>query len=243
MTSRFIAVVACGLGLAVACGSNDEDKLPPAPDTAGSPADAGAPASGAGTGTTPGGSVGSGGGGAPGGAGGAVSLAGGGAAGDGGGAGQPGQAGAPSGPGEPGASACGAHKYDTGEGCDDCPALPTPPVAMTLGCDNVSRAYNENDEYLELSLAEVSLHEPLGGTLSLSWLDLVGETPPGTAEVTWTYTPSTGQFRILLPLEARYADTWTLSGWTFTDACGFGFSAPSLEIYYDNQAYECGEPT
>ncbi|RYZ09672.1 MAG: hypothetical protein EOO73_01965 [Myxococcales bacterium] len=237
MTSRFIALFACGLGLAVACGADDDKTPPPLEEAGGAPADAGAPAaSGAGSSGAPGGEGGIGGtadtGGEP-------SVA-------GGAAGAPSSAGASGGGGapiEPGASACGTKKYETGEGCAACPALPIPNDVTTLSCQDNSRAYKNDSADLELSFALVPFHEPLSGQVFVTWEDTLNHNGDGEGDATFTYSPSAGQFLIDLPDAARYANAWRFGAWSFTDACGFLFSAPALSIEAEGDTFGCDDPT
>lgn len=164
-----------------------------------------------------------------------------GAAGEASTAGASSEGGTPNEPTVPGASACGAQKYETGDGCDDCPALPSPNYPTTLDCQSYTRAYKINED-LELAFAEVPFHEPLGGTVTVEWSDDLA-TSDGTAEVTWEYSPSDDQFFVDLPFEARYADHWRFGTWTFADVCGFLFTAPGLVVDYDGEAYRCVPPT
>lgn len=225
--------------MAVACGSDDDQRGPDL-DTGGASA-AGAPSSGeAGSVTAPGGAGGTGGSGSLGGSSGEPTTSGG-AAGEPS-AGAPPQGGIPNEPTEPGGvSTCGAQKYETGDGCEACPALPTPNSPTKLDCQSYSRAFKNNED-LELGFAQVIFHEPLGGAVTITWED-VNHTLDGSAEVPWTFSPTAKQLYFDLPTEARYADTWRLTGWTFTDVCGFLFTASDLTIRYDGEAYSCVPPT
>lgn len=230
------------LVLAAACGSDDEKVAPGPEDSGGAPADAGAPPVGtAGMDARPGGS----GGGGAGGTGGSNSSAGvggeesnaGGAGGAPSSAGAAGQGGATE-PSEPGLSVCGAKKYVSGDGCADCPAAPTEPASVSCQ-DFVSAEKMGEDLTLELGLP---FHELLSGQVSVSWSDSTGETPNGTAEVSYSYSLGSREILFDLPVEARYADAWSFGSWKIKDACGFVFDASNIEISYDGQAYVCGNP-
>ncbi len=244
MTSRFVALLGCGLALAVACGSDDDSiKKVPDQEPGGAGGEAGAPpVSSGGSSTSPvagaggesdtGGSASAGTGAVPtdGGAGGALSAA---------GATSGGAGGEPSGPG----SACEAGEYETGDGCDECPALPTPNDANALNCQDHTRSYfNTNDLILEVSFAQVPFHEPVAGETSVAWTSTDGLTD-GSAVVRWTYSPVDEKFVFELPIEARYSVEWRLDGWAFADECGFLFSVTNLVIDYDGEAFKCGNPT
>jgi hypothetical protein len=231
------------LVLSAACGSDDEKVAPGPEDSGGAPADAGAPPVGAaGTAVSSGGSGGGGAGGtggsnSPAGAGGGESPSGG-AGGAPSSAGAAGQGGAATEPNEPGLSLCGANKYETGEGCAECPAAPTETVSVSCQ-DYVSAEKLEEDLTLGL---ELPFHEVLSGQVSISWSDSTGRTTNGMADVGFSYSPSSNVLSFDLPSEARYANIWEFGTWKLKDACGFVFDASNLTITYDGQAYRCSDP-
>lgn len=219
MSWRFLGLFSCGLALAVACGSDDDNQQPAPEEAGGAAGEAGSPSS-AGSSTTPtAGSGGSSGGSAGSSVGGEPSVAGAAAGGDSSAAGAAGAGGIPNEPGP--VSACGADKYETGDGCAACPPLPTSGEPTYLNCGTFDSALKD-ELTLTVAFKDVELHEPLGGEVSVSWVS--SDTMPGGATVPWQYSPAEGQFSFELPLDARYAVEFTFAGWTFTDACGFPFS-------------------
>jgi hypothetical protein len=243
MKVGLVLLLAGSLVLSAACGGDDEKVAPGPEDSGGAPADAGAPPVGtAGTTARPGGS----GGGGAGGTGGSNSSAGagggeptaGGAGGATSAAGAAGQGGAVTEPTEPGLSLCGVDKYETGEGCAECPAAPSEPVSVSCQ-DYVSAAKVEEDLTLGLRLP---FHEVLSAQVSIAWRDSTDVTPSGMADVSFSYSPSSNLLSFDLPLEARYADVWEFGTWKLEDACGFVFDASNLTISYDGQTYRCSDP-
>jgi hypothetical protein len=251
MNWRLYSVVACfwTLALAAAC-SGDEEKAAPdenATDSGGeatsSGGSGGAPRGG--TGGAAAGVAGSGGkSGSPSSAGGGNAGRGGSDATSNGGEGEPLGGGPPTGaagetnqPGGP-VSACGAGNYDAGEpGCMVCPALPTPNDARVIDCDDFVSAERDGDGNLILSFSALSTHELFGGEVDIEWAE---NGVPGAATVVWEYSPSSAHFVFHPPLEARYADEFTLGSWTFTDACGFSFTSTSLRVSWDGvESWQC----
>lgn len=150
--------------------------------------------------------------------------------------------GAPNEPDWPGSSSCGAGKFETGTGCAACPSPPSPSLPALIACQAFGTA-EKLDEDLQVTFDGLAVHEALGGQVSVSWLDSTGATLDGQADVPWSYSPADGQFLFDLPIDARYADRWDLSAWTFTDACGFKFAAPKVRVEYDGVEYDCNDPT
>lgn len=248
MSSRLLALWLVTWGLAVACGTDDPVSSPPLEDAGGAPSEAGAPPSEGGAGV--GGDAGaagasSGAAGAGGSVGGSGGVAASGAA-PGGSAGEPADGGAtiggastePLGPGSP---TCGAGKFATEGGCVACPALPSSHPPTLFYCASVQAA-EKLEEDLTVELTGLTLHEPLGGQVSIAWSDVNQAFPDGQAEVPFEYSPQSGRFFFDLPAEARYADHWHLEAWSFADACGFVFTAPALTIDYSGAVYSCHDP-
>lgn len=121
---------------------------------------------------------------------------------------------------------------------------PSPPSQTQLDCQSYTRGYfNNNDLVLEVSFGQVPFQGPLSGMATIAWEDRLGDGPSGSAEVTWTYSPTSRQFDFQVPIDARYGTYWILSGWSFMDACDSTFTAPNLVIDYDGEAYDCEQPT
>jgi hypothetical protein len=224
---RFFGCWACCVALAVACDSDDE-KGAGAPEVAGAGGDSdptsgsssGGSSSMAGAGKPP---VTSGSGG--GGSGGTPATPSAGAAGEGGSA-------------KPDASAgtgSGGMPDDPGSTCPD-PSPPTP-----IDCDDYASA-TRDDNLLQLDLGALAIDEPLYGQVAITW---IADGAFGEASVDWDYSPTSKRFVFHLPVEARYADEFTLPSWTFGETCGPSFRATAFHIWWDGvDPWHCGqEPT
>lgn len=236
MTWRFLGLLTCGLVLAVACGSDDDNQDPSPDEAGGAGGEAGSSSSSAGSTTTPtagtGGSAGSSAGST---AGGEPGVAGGAAGGEGTTGGAPSDGGTPNPPDGP-ISACGAGKYETGDGCTACPSLPTSNEPTALGCQYFDSA-EKSDLSFFLTFADAPLHEPGPGETTVSWVS--SDQTTGEAVVPYQYSPATGQFTFDLPLDARYAVELKFPGWAFTDSCGFRFTEGALRVAEGGSGWLC----
>lgn len=148
--------------------------------------------------------------------------------------GQAGERNQPSGP----VSACGAGSYDAEElGCTACPTLGSTQNPASIACVAVTSTERDGDGNLLLQLHGLAVHESFGGELSVEWQE---NSAPGSATVGWEYSSALSRYVFHLPVEARYADEIMLSGWAFTDACGFEFVASNLRVFVSGDTWQCG---
>ncbi|HYP90591.1 MAG TPA: hypothetical protein VEQ59_20615 [Polyangiaceae bacterium] len=256
MTWRVLGSLACvvAVALAVSC-SSDDDRSTPDETAAGAAGEAPTTSGGSsslpqagGGGKASGGSAGA----AAGTASSSADAGGAGATGGaavGGAAGESASGGAPDGTGgEPNAPSgavsptCGTGKYDAGTpGCVACPAPPSTNEAVAIDCSDYAASEHDGNGDLLLDLGVLAVHEPFVGQVEIRWL---AEDIEGSATVDWEYSALLHHFVFHLPVEARYAGEFTLASWSFSDSCGFSFSATSFHVYWDGvESWQCGEPT